>query len=135
MIYQTEIFTIVVIFFTAYISACASWFWDFCIGEPHHGEVEKGRIFSRFGSYILEKYYEHESKEKDRLYYITSSQEFIRNQKLNLYKILGVCPICMNVYVAGIIGLGSCFFFGVSFWSILPEIFVSYRFLRKFLEI
>lgn len=124
MIYEIELFNIAIVFIVAYVSACFTYFIDFCIGEPHHGEVEQGRIFSEYGNFILKKYFD-----------VQSDKIKNNSTRLNWWKALGVCPICMNVYVTLLAGILICLFFGTSFWGILPEIFISNRYLRKFMQI
>lgn len=124
MIYEYELYTIAVMLFTSYVSACATWFFDFCIGEPHSGEIIKGRIFSFYGKYILDKYFEVEKDNKLR-----------QSTRLNWWKALGVCPICFNVYLTGLVGMCLHAYFGVNFSFILAEMVLSARFLRKFMEI
>lgn len=134
MINEQIIFTLIYILLIGYISASGTDFIQFCIGDPHEGEVTGNRIFSKFGQWLLEKYEAHELNEKKRLRG-KSPIEIIKLQRLNFYKALGVCPICFNVYFTFLVGLAFCLIFGTPFWYILPQIFVSNRFLRKIMEI
>lgn len=134
MIYETEIFTFIFIIFIGFISACTTDFYDFCIGEPHMGEVASGRILSRLGYYLLERYEAHELSERKRLSRLLE-YDIQKRKKLNWYKMLGVCPICCNFWISGLVGLLSCFLFSMPYWLILHQIFVSSRFLRHFMKI
>lgn len=78
-------------------------FVDFCIGEPHQHTVNKGRIFSKFGVYVRKRYDMREKETSDIRKSILEmggpeeSEKFVR---VNYWKILGVCPVCLNVWLS-----------------------------------
>lgn len=77
--------TVLVVLFGAF-SALLWYLIDFCIGEPHHGLIKKGRIFGRLGSYILRRYFEREEEIKKA------------GGGMNWWKARGACPTCTNVW-------------------------------------
>ena len=95
---------IIITLFIALISSCATLFYGYIIGNPEQGEVTKGRIFSRFGLWLENKYLDFEAKEGNRIAALINGakqeerERIARKKKLNWYKAIGVCPICCNPY-------------------------------------
>jgi hypothetical protein len=100
---------IITTLFIALVAAFATLFYSYCIGNPEYGEVKSGRILSKLGHWLEEKYQEHEIKESNRIKAKMIDQDqlermrLLRGKKLNWYKALGICPVCVNPYITTII--------------------------------
>ncbi len=97
--------------------------WSFCLGDPMHGSVTQGRIFSGLGRYLLTRYeavelarerrnaklrnaYVNDARERHRLkspgkpFEVTD--ELLEGAPMDLrpnwWKITGVCPKCAVVW-------------------------------------
>lgn len=100
---------IITTLFIALVASCATLFYGYCIGNPESGQVKRGRIFSKLGLWLEVKYEQHEADEGLRLSskMIGRTQDererLARGKKLNWYKALGMCPVCVNPYITTII--------------------------------
>lgn len=127
-----------IVLFVAYIAACTTFFYDFCIGEPSQGKPKSGRILSLLGLWLHNKYTRIEGrhelqkqdlKDKDDL-------ELYNYRRKNWYKALGMCPICVNPYIAFIvffISMALCYgvySYYLPFWWVVPCMVVSNTFFR-----
>jgi hypothetical protein len=113
---MTHIFDIIICLFTALVSACSVQFYDFCIGEPTpDGKVVSGRIFSRIGRYIADKYIAHEIRYPDRL---------------NFWKAAGICPPCTSVYISVVVFAFAWLFLDLHPLYFLPVAVISMRLTR-----
>jgi hypothetical protein len=125
----------------AFFAVCAAAFAKFAyyvigeprglIGRPGAGEVTAGRIFSRYGVFVLEAFDKFEAKENKRLEEIYNNWyleqqivngaapdeaeiyrknlELNRRRRANFYMAAGACFVCFSLWVTLIIWL--CFYF------------------------
>lgn len=90
-------------------------FFEYLIGNPFREEMSHGNIFSFYGRWIRLKYDAEEAKLNQQSSY-----------RLNMWKALGVCPYCVNVYITGIFG-GFCIWYsGIYWWLIFAVLAVSH---------
>lgn len=118
------------------ITVTFTYFFDFCIGEPHAGTVNRGRIFSKLGQFILRKYNQFED-ETERLRKIdvqrkvqeqASLEEISRAEnwsRVNMWKAAGVCPICFNVWASFVVSTLAIVFFSMPWFCFLIVAFMS----------
>lgn len=119
--------------------------YSFCLGDPHEEPVRKGRILSRLGLWLIERYHreqnriEAERKRREALqleharlaYYETpaytvegkpfNAAKFVAKQwdRPNWWKLTGVCPKCFLTWFAFILYLVILFVSSASLWWLL----------------
>lgn len=73
----------ITLLFFIFTAACSIVFLHYCIGSPIQGEFYTGRIFSKYGKFISDKYNQFERKEKERVWAKYNDWKLHRDQKLN----------------------------------------------------
>lgn len=139
------IIAILLILLIGYASAYTTLFWCFIIGSPHHDKPKKGRLLSQLGNWLDEKYNEFEDKQNDEFEkWLNDNPEaplcdvvkMKNSRKLNWWKVLGICPMCMQPYVCTILfGLSVLLFPIPVDWSILLTLFLTIVFGNYWLRV
>lgn len=136
-----------IVLFLAFANSCLTYFYTFAIGEPHKGEAKIGRVFSRLGLWLDMKYEAFENKqnirfaEGERKIKQSLPKDFLNqiarlkmSRRLNVYKALGLCPICSNIWFGFITLPITFYFFELNWLLLLPAIVISNQFVRDFMR-
>lgn len=130
------------IFISAYGTAMISAFIDYIIGSPSSGEINQGRIFARVGVYLVRKHDQFEQKESIR--YADkiglNAPDFVYQNiaafyRRNIWKPLGACASCSNVWLSAIVGVFLFWYFSWNWIFILFFIVASNYYIRKILNL
>lgn len=113
-------------------------FYSYCIGDPHLDKVHTRRIFSRFGVWLRHKYDDLEDSilrvAKEETMKAIRRPDQVEERELskqqNWYKILGMCPICSNVYFSLILGSLSCCILSMNFFFLFVIVMFSHLTIR-----
>lgn len=90
--------------------------YSFCLGDPHYGEVAKGRILSGLGQWLLTRYEHTEANIKARMACGMTQEECVNTHYVNWWKSTGVCPRCFCVWATAAGHVIAVLALGVSLW-------------------
>jgi hypothetical protein len=111
--------------------ALFSYFLDYCFWP--------GSIFKNYLPWLsrtlVKKYRKKEYNLISQLPKDAQENEFLNTaQEIFIYKVLGGCCVCMNIYIASDIFVLLWAFLGLSWWFYLPYVLSGSAFLRKLVK-
>ncbi len=128
----SQLLQITIIVSLSIINAHGSFFLDYCFWE--------GSIFQRWLPWLAKKILYKKNRKKYNEILLIKPEErdtyFIQaSQNYFLYKILGGCIVCSNVWLAILTFIPIYICLPVQLWHIFPYIFVSSRTTRKISDV
>lgn len=134
-----NILTILYVILISGVGACTTYFYQFIIGNPDKDEVYLRSIFSFFGVWLEKKYNKIEDPIQNSIENMGGMKSLHYKDRMkialnvNIWKPLGICIYCSNVYITAIV-TGIIFYFTfVSLWWILPSLVIS-NMILNFIE-
>ncbi len=107
--------------------------FSFSIGDPgRYDEAKPGRILSRYGMWLDQRFQDFEAVTRElkaSKVRVAQTEKALRLarawDRVNPYKVLGVCPRCANVWVSALVFVWLALFAGLSWWWLAPFLGLS----------
>ena len=90
----------------AIAAGCLTDLYSFAIGDPAKGEIKEGRILSFIGRYLEHRYYIAKDRAAAKFAQAIhaskdgTASEKILHEGVQVWKALGLCPRCTNVWIS-----------------------------------
>ena len=109
-----NILTILYVILISGVGACTTYFYQFIIGNPDKDEVYLRSIFSFFGVWLEKKYNKIEDPIENSIVNMGGMKSLHYKDRMkialnvNIWKPLGICIYCSNVYITAIVTGRQC---------------------------
>jgi len=127
---------IIIVILTGIIIGSVTKFFLYLIGNPYQEKVNTGAIFAFYGVWVRQKHDEFSEHLQRKLSGLSSEKEFERKaaRMINIFKALGACPWCVNVYISALFGCASLYYYNISLWHLVYLLPISHLSLSYIID-